>query len=65
MNTKEEIISRLEELLDSERNAAKMDNEIVEGLINEKMKSFFENLQMEEENHAKAVENLIEILRSS
>ncbi len=65
MNTKEEIIRRLEELLESENQAASMDNEIAEGLTSEKLKSFFEKLRGEEKNHAEIVKGLIETLRSS
>ncbi|MBN2042427.1 MAG: hypothetical protein JW754_01325 [Candidatus Aenigmarchaeota archaeon] len=63
MNTKEEILRRLEELLESERYAARMDQEIIDGLGQEKMIGFFEGLKGEEERHERIVKGLIETFK--
>lgn len=62
MNTKEEILNRVRELLESENFAARMDQEIIDDLKNEKLISFFEKLKSEEHEHAKIVSGLIKIL---
>ena len=64
MNTKEEILGRLEELLESERYAARMNQEIIDGINQPKLIEFFEGLRREEERHGRIVKGMIEIFRA-
>jgi rubrerythrin len=65
MNTKQEILDRLKEVLETERLAAQKYDEMTNGLGNSKMKRFFKVMRTEEERHERIVEELMDIIRDS
>ncbi len=62
MNTKEEILSHLQEMLKMEGEAQRMYLEIVNSLENPSLKSFFQDIANEEKEHAEIVGNLISLI---
>ncbi|MBN2102247.1 MAG: DUF892 family protein [Candidatus Aenigmarchaeota archaeon] len=65
MNIKEELISRLKELLAMEGKASAMYSEMMSSLSSDALKDFFQSLQEEEKDHAKIVSDMIKILEES
>ena len=63
MNIKEEILSRLNEMLNMEENARGMYMEIVSSLEIDAMKSFFLDIAREEAQHAELVKELISLVK--
>lgn len=62
MNTEEEILSHLQEMLKMEGDAERMYLEIVNSLRNPALESFFTEIANEEKHHAEMVRNLISII---
>jgi rubrerythrin len=62
MNTKEEILFRLRELLAAEGSALQMYTELMASLKNEQMKAFFRDIANEEKQHADIVRSLISLI---
>jgi rubrerythrin len=65
MNTKQEILDRLKEVLEAERLAAKKYDEMVNDIGNSKMKRFFKIMRTEEERHERIVEELMDLIQDS
>ena len=62
MNTKEEILSHLQEILRKEGEALRMYMEIVNSVGSPALKSFFMEIANEEKQHAETVRNLISVV---
>ncbi len=62
MNTKEEVLGHLKEILEAEGSALDAYAEIAGSLKSEALKSFFMELSKEEASHAKIVKEMIALL---
>jgi rubrerythrin len=62
MNIKEELITRLQEVLSMEGVASAMYTQMENDLESDAMKAFFRSIAEEEKEHARIVNSLIEIL---
>lgn len=65
MNTKEEILEHLKDMLKMEGTALGMYAEIAGSVNNAALKSFFTDFYKEEEQHAKIVSEMISLLEDS
>ena len=61
MNTKEEILQHLKEMLNMENEAFRMYTELASQVNSAALKNFFLSIAEEEEGHAKIVSELIKI----
>lgn len=62
MNTKEEILKHLKEILEMEEKAERGYKEIISSIESEPLKLFFRELAGEEETHGRLVRELIETI---
>jgi len=65
MNTKEEIIAHLREIMEMEGKAERGYEEIISSLKSEALRIFFKDLAREEEMHGKLVRELMDMLEKS
>jgi rubrerythrin len=63
MNTREEILEHLKEMLGKEVTALDMYEEISRSLENEQLKTFFSDFAKEEEKHVELVKELIALVK--
>jgi len=65
MNTKEELLEHLREILKAEGRALGMYVELARSVSSAQLKAFFTDLSKEEEHHAKIVREMIALLEGS
>ncbi|MFH1237130.1 MAG: DUF892 family protein [Candidatus Aenigmatarchaeota archaeon] len=64
-NVKQEMLEHLKEILQMEGSAGGMYTELAAAVDNSQLKSFFQDLAKEEQEHARLVSDLIMLLDSS